>query len=75
LIVRRSAGVYLALSMRCTHKGCDVEPPKDAVLVCPCHNSRFDLAGAVVKGPATIPLARYPLTYNSETGQVAVKFS
>jgi Rieske Fe-S protein len=60
IVVREALDRYLALSMRCTHKGCAIAPPNDDnVMVCPCHDSRFDLAGAVVKAPATTPLKRY----------------
>ena len=43
-----------ALSTRCTHRGCEVEPASDR-LVCPCHGSEYSLDGAVLRGPAPRP--------------------
>lgn len=70
-------GVYLGL---CTHLGCS---PKDRSqeqmrqydanwtgggFYCPCHGSRFDLAGRVVKGvPAPDNLVVPPYSYLSDT--------
>lgn len=46
-----------ALSAKCTHAGCFVEwQEKAKELHCPCHGSRFDGAGKVLTGPATVPL-------------------
>ena len=58
---RDEAGALSVLSARCTHMGClvafnDAERSWD----CPCHGSRFDLAGRVLEGPATEPLAPEP---------------
>jgi len=65
--VRLERGVWLvrqgreiwALDGRCTHLGCAVglEAGGDG-FVCPCHGSRYDLAGDVLHGPADEPLAR-----------------
>ena len=62
---RPEIGVYLGL---CTHLGCspkfhgEIQPePFDVEwkggFFCPCHGSRFDLAGRVVKGNALVPRA------------------
>ena len=61
-LFRDEAGWY-ALLNRCTHLGC--QPALEAssrLLVCPCHGSRFDLQGRVVRGPAARPLSRPLLT-------------
>jgi Rieske Fe-S protein len=60
LVVRQGGEIY-AVSSICTHRACDLEPVGDS-LRCPCHGSRFDLAGRVVKGPAGRPLPRYAIT-------------
>ena len=50
-------GGYAALSPICTHLGCTVEI-QGARLVCPCHGSTYDRSGAVLQGPAQLPLTR-----------------
>lgn len=73
---RPEIGVYIGL---CTHLGCspkyhgEVQPePFDANwqggFFCPCHGSRFDLAGRVVKGvPAPDNLPVPPYRFVSDT--------
>ncbi len=56
VFVRRVPGeAPVALSTRCMHRGCEVEPATDR-LVCPCHGSEYDLRGAVLQGPTQLPL-------------------
>lgn len=43
---------FTALSLVCTHLGCTVESKPEG-FACPCHGSRFDLQGSVVRGPAS----------------------
>ena len=62
ILVNRTQGdQFYALSARCTHSGCVIPAGGGA---CPCHGSRFDLTGAVLQGPATTPLARYPISFD-----------
>ncbi len=73
---RPEIGVYIGL---CTHLGCspkyygEVEPQPFAEnwqggFFCPCHGSRFDLAGRVVKGvPAPDNLPVPPYRFVSDT--------
>jgi ubiquinol-cytochrome c reductase iron-sulfur subunit len=72
---RQEIGVYLGL---CTHLGCSpkyfgkVEPQQfdpnwKGGFFCPCHGSRFDLAGRVVKGvPAPSNLEVPPYSFEGD---------
>lgn len=60
VFVRKVRGEYVALSSTCTHRGCEVES-NPTFYECPCHNSKFDLEGRVVNGPATQHLDRLTL--------------
>lgn len=51
-------GRFTAVSTRCMHRGCQVEPATDR-FVCPCHGSEYTFDGAVLKGPTEHPLVRY----------------
>jgi cytochrome b6-f complex iron-sulfur subunit len=54
---RDSAGVY-AMSLICTHAGCEASVSGQEV-VCPCHGSVYDATGNVLSGPAPSPLEHY----------------
>ena len=47
-------GVHV-LSAICTHLGCIVRPTAEG-FVCPCHGSKFDHKGDILKAPAPKPL-------------------
>lgn len=51
-------GRFSAVSTRCMHRGCQVEPATDR-FVCPCHGSEYTFEGEVLKGPTEHPLVRY----------------
>jgi cytochrome b6-f complex iron-sulfur subunit len=60
LVVRTSTTAVQAVSDVCTHAGCAVVYDHvNKVLNCPCHGSRFSLAGSVLRGPAASPLKKY----------------
>jgi len=62
LLYRDPEGDLVALSMTCTHLGCDVEYDRQVGhIVCPCHGSEYANTGAVLKGPAEEPLKSYPV--------------
>lgn len=70
-LVRRGEETF-ALSLVCTHLGCTVNVLPDGI-ACPCHGSRFDLAGAVVSGPAPRALERLPLVVDGDQLTVSLK--
>lgn len=71
---------YLAYSRICTHAGCPVGlyESKQALLLCPCHQSSFDVLRAALPtgGPAARPLPQLPLYVHSDgTLRAAADFS
>ncbi len=52
---------YIALLMQCTHQSTQLTVEGNN-LHCSLHGSKFTLEGNVVKGPAELPLKKYPTT-------------
>jgi cytochrome b6-f complex iron-sulfur subunit len=67
-LMREGDTVY-ALDLVCTHLGCTVTVTGSG-LSCPCHGSRFDRQGRVLKGPADRPLSR--LKVEEHAGMIEV---
>lgn len=73
LVVRQKMGTFLAIDIKCTHKGCDVGyDPENSCYLCPCHESRYEFDGTIRNGPAERPLQSYKTTYNDEIGEVII---
>jgi cytochrome b6-f complex iron-sulfur subunit len=67
-VVRTSDTQIAALSAICTHEGCLNEYDASGhSLDCPCHGSSFSLTGAVLAGPARLPLRTYSATLSADT--------
>jgi len=68
-------GGILCYSKICTHVGCPISlwEQQTHQLLCPCHQSTFDLAdnGKVIFGPAARPLPQLPLAVDDEGYLVA----
>ena len=62
-VVQPARGDFLAFSAVCTHAGCPVQFDQAAeTFLCPCHGSVFSArTGAVLQGPAFLPLNRIPV--------------
>jgi len=69
ILGRDAEGLY-AMTVTCTHAGCDVSP-SGTTLSCPCHGSRFDSNGNVLQGPAGSPLVHFAVTIDA-AGNVTV---
>jgi Rieske Fe-S protein len=73
LIARDDQGVY-AMTNTCTHQGTALAAPLASVsfLVCPSHGSRFDRNGAVLSGPAALPLVHFAVEIDAAAGSITV---
>src|SRR5690606_39591298 len=66
IFLRRDAnGTYTAVSTRCGHRGCQVEPTTEK-MVCRCHGSEYTFEGSILQGPTERPLVRYRVTAESD---------
>ena len=70
VLARDDGGLY-AMTITCTHEGCDVAPTNNHTLFCPCHGSSFDSNGKVLAGPAGSPLVHFAVTLDSN-GNITV---
>jgi Rieske Fe-S protein len=64
-IGRDGGGIY-AMSLVCTHQGCDIASSGGivsfSIVHCGCHGSEFDNQGRVILGPASRPLPHLLVT-------------
>ena len=61
------------LNAICTHLGCVVPWSATAnKFICPCHGSQYDPSGAVVRGPAPLPLELEHVDVDPKTGNVVM---
>lgn len=67
VVTQPTSGEFKAFSAICTHQGCPVGSVEDGVIICPCHNSHFDItSGDPVSGPAQEPLPAAQLTKSGD---------
>ena len=43
VVTQPTSGEFKAFSATCTHQGCTVTKVENAKIICPCHNSQFDI--------------------------------
>lgn len=75
IVTRTSETTLAAFSSKCTHFGCKVRLPVNGIIVCPCHNSTFDLSGKVTHGPAKTDLYQLDATLNESSITIKPKKS
>jgi Rieske Fe-S protein len=67
LVVRTDAASVSVMTATCTHQQCTINGFENGTFQCPCHGSRFNATGGVVRGPATQPLRRFNATITGDT--------
>jgi thiosulfate dehydrogenase [quinone] large subunit len=61
-VLQLSPGQFTALDATCPHQGCTVNFDSAATgFTCPCHGSRYDATGKLLRGPATRGLTPVPV--------------
>ena len=66
LVVRNDTTTVSAFTATCTHQQCTVTGFTEGVFQCPCHGSRYNTGGQVVRGPATQNLRRFNATISND---------
>ncbi len=66
IVSRLEGSQFFAVTARCTHEGNPVSAMSLTTrrLVCPTHGSQFAPNGALLAGPASQPLAAYPISFD-----------
>jgi Rieske Fe-S protein len=73
MVVRTTDTDVVALSDVCTHAKCQMRyDATNHQLSCPCHGSRFTLAGQVARGPATRAVKVYAAVLDVPANQVRI---
>ena len=62
IVAQTHPDCFVAVWRVCTHGACELswEAARSSA-VCPCHGSRFGPDGAVLVGPATLPIRAFPV--------------
>jgi cytochrome b6-f complex iron-sulfur subunit len=71
LVARTAQNAFIALTAVCTHQGCTVSEYQNQIYQCPCHGSRYSTSGAVVNGPATLPLRQFATQFSGNVLTIA----
>lgn len=59
------AASFTAVQVACTHQGNSIGyNPAQGIFICPAHGSEFSKTGAVLVGPAALPLQEYTVIVN-----------
>lgn len=71
-VYRFSETRYVALLMRCTHQGAELQVFGDR-LECPAHGSEFNNRGVVQNGPADTNLRTFPVSVQNNQLHISLK--
>lgn len=71
IIAKATTGQIVAVSAICTHAGSFVEyTTQNNSFFCPTHGSDFATNGAVLNGPASMPLQQYKVSQSGSTVRI-----
>jgi len=72
IIIKTQAGDLKAFSASCTHLDCIVQyDPNSKLIVCACHNGKYDLTGKNIAGPPPRPLEEFTVNLKGDEITVA----
>ena len=72
IIIKTQAGDLKAFSASCTHLDCIVQyDPNSKLIVCACHNGKYDLTGKNIAGPPPRPLEEFTVNVKGDEITVA----
>ncbi len=67
IIIRTESGDLKAFSASCTHLDCIVQyDPESKLIICACHNGKYDLTGRNIAGPPPRPLEEFSVNVKGE---------
>jgi len=69
IIIKQNSSIKV-FSSKCSHLGCRIIVTEQNELVCPCHGSRYNFNGDVVKGPAQNSLKQ--LEFKKDNNKIIV---
>lgn len=72
LVSHTAVDTFVALTAVCTHEACTVTGFQNQVYVCPCHGSQYSTSGAVLGGPAPLPLRQFPTQFANNVLTITV---
>ncbi len=63
LVARTGERAFVALTGTCSHESCQITDADAEAYICPCHESKFNAKGSVLRGPAELPLQEYATAF------------
>lgn len=72
-VVRYNETQYYTLASVCTYQPCNLRE-KGSRFFCSCHGCTYDRSGSVVKGPASLPLRRYPTRLENNGRTLVIEY-
>lgn len=75
MVNRATSTEFAALDSVCKHSGCTVNKyiAANGHMQCPCHGSRYDVRGVVVRGPAAANMNSFTTRYDAAADVVTVE--